>query len=283
MKFNICVVKPDGYLHSGAFAELAEVVGYGLQDLGHEVGINVNQYFSDATNVVIGCHLLPSEMINGLPSSTIVLNTEQVYKDDTLWNEKIYACANRYKIWDYSKKNLEKLEALGVHGGRFLQIGYHEKLTRLTKPMHQDIDVLFYGAVNERRHKVLSDLKKTGLRVEAVFGMYGAARDRLIERAKVVLNMHYYESKIFEIVRVFYLMANKKAVVSEVGQETSIDECYRAGVCGVPYESLVQSCIELVKDNDKRVDCESRAYQAIRVVPQAYCLKKLIGSYGDSI
>lgn len=54
MNFNICLVKPNGYVHSGAFLELAELVGYGLQDLGHSVAINVNRTFEDARNIFSG-------------------------------------------------------------------------------------------------------------------------------------------------------------------------------------------------------------------------------------
>ena len=43
---------------------------------------------------------------------------------------------------------------------------------------------------------------------------FGAGlRDDLIARAKVVLNINKHQAKIFEIVRVSYLMANAKAVV----------------------------------------------------------------------
>lgn len=277
MKFNICLIKPNGYIHSAAFAELAEVVGYGLKDLGCEVGINVNQFFADATNIVIGCHLLPDEIISQLSDSTIVLNTEQVYRDSMEWNYKIFAAAKRCRLWDYSKKNIEKFESLGIQGGRFLQIGYHSKLNRLVKAKEQDIDILFYGSINERREKILEGLESAGLKVEKIFGVYGSARDRLIERSKVVINLHYYDSKIFEIVRAFYLMANSKAIVSEVSQDTVIDECYREGVCGVPYDRLIESCIDLVKNQTRRELYERKAYEAIIKLPQSNCLVELVG------
>ncbi len=276
MRFNICLIKPSGYIHSAAFAELAEVVGYGLKDLGYEVGINVNQLFADATNIVIGCHLLPDEAISQLPSSTIVLNTEQIYRDNMEWNHKIFSAARRCRLWDYSKKNIEKLESLGIHGGRFLQIGYHPKLNRLIKRSEQDIDVLFYGSINARREKILEGLESAGLKVEKIFGVYGSVRDQLIERAKVVINMHFYDSKIFEIVRTFYLMANSKAIVSEVSQDTVIDECYRDGVCGVPYDRLIESCCDLVENKAARELYERKAYEVINMLPQSNYLAKLV-------
>jgi hypothetical protein len=82
-------------------------------------------------------------------------------------------------------------------------------------PEEEDLDVLFYGALNERRRRVLEDCLARGLRVEHLFGVYGAARDRFIARAKLVLNVHFYPTQIFEAIRVSYLLSNRKVVLSE--------------------------------------------------------------------
>src|ERR1700709_2566750 len=74
MNYNICIIKPQGYLHSAAFTELAELVGYGLKNLGHAVELNVNKTYHDATNIIIGCHLLEPSMIEQIPKSSIVIN-----------------------------------------------------------------------------------------------------------------------------------------------------------------------------------------------------------------
>jgi hypothetical protein len=55
------------------------------------------------------------------------------------------------------------------------------------------------------------------------FGAYGAGRDALVARSKIVLSMHYYEPAAFEIVRVAYLLANAKAVVAEVNPGETVD------------------------------------------------------------
>ena len=65
-------------------------------------------------------------------------------------------------------------------------------------------------------------------RVRAESGVRGAERDALIARARLVLNLHFYPTAIFELVRVSYLLANGKAVVAECGPETEIDADIRA-------------------------------------------------------
>ena len=79
-----------------------------------------------------------------------------------------------------------------------------------------------------------------GLTVKSLFGVYGKERDAWIERSKLVINHHYYQSQIFEVVRVFYLLTNSVAVVGEVNDTTSIDHIYKEGIHPVQYDGLVE-------------------------------------------
>ena len=58
--------------------------------------------------------------------------------------------------------------------------------------------------------------------------------------------MHYYDANIFELVRVSYLLANRKAVVAECNPGTEIDPDIADAVQLAPYEGLVGACVELV-------------------------------------
>lgn len=276
MNYSICLVQPNGYIHSAAFLELAELVGYGLQDLGHTAAINVNQTFVGARNIIIGCHLLDPAYIPKIPKDSIVINTEQVAADDTEWNSNIFKWVASFETWDYSARNLVKLSEVGVKNPKLLRLGYHPKLMRIPKSPVQDIDVLFYGSINERRKKVIDSLKATGLNVQAVFGVYGDERDKLISRSKVVLNLHFYSSQIFEVVRVFYLMTNAKAVVGEVGASTSVDEAYLEGIRLSDYDHLVQACVSVVAEDDMRRALEEKALATIQRLPQSKLLEPLI-------
>lgn len=277
MIYNVCIVKPDGYTHSAAFTELAELIGYSLQDLGHRTAIGTNQIFNDATNIIIGCHLLNPALIPNLPKSSIILNTEQVYSDSTEWNTNIFKWASAFETWDYSKRNIEKFrELLGHNKTKYMQIGYHPRLSRIKRTETQDIDILFYGSLNDRRQSIINLLRQAGLNVRAEFGIYGAERDELISRAKVVLNLHFYKSEIFEIVRVFYLMTNEKAVIGEVNQTTSIEPCYLEGIYRSDYNHLVESCIEVVRNNRLRKELEERALATIAKLPQKELIAQLL-------
>ena len=267
-RFNICLVKPDNYIHSYAFLELGELLYFSLQELGHDVSFGFNNMEPSASNVLIGCHLLDPSFIAQIPASTIILNTEQVY-GETDWNKPIFAWAKHFQIWDYSPKNITKFNQLGIDRTKLLKIGFQRELARLDSSTPKEIDVLFYGSVNERRKVILDRLEAKGLKVKVLFGVYGKDRDEWIERSKVVLNHHYYESQIFEIVRVFYLLTNSVAVVGEVNEATSIDAMYQDGILAAQYEDLVDSCVELVRNPQLRDQIQLKALQAISQYPQA--------------
>jgi hypothetical protein len=277
MDYNICIVRPPGYAHSGAFLELAEVIGYGLEDLGHTVHFNANNMMSDARNILIGCHLADPAVTDHVPNDTIVVNTEQIHVDEQPWNANIYRWTSKYETWDYSARNLAKLRSLGIDHARYLKPGFHPKLRRIPNDVEQDIDVLFYGTIGPRRAAVLDALQARGLTVGIVSGgIYGAERDAFIARAKVVLNLHHYASHIFEVVRAFYLMTNGKAIVGEVSPTTAIDPDYMDGFHAAPYDALVDACVALVRDADRRRHLEAAALETIRRHPQAQSIAPLL-------
>ena len=274
-QLNICLVKPDNYIHSYAFLELGELLYFSLKELGHEVSFGFNNIEPSAINILIGCHLLDPSLIAQIPSSTIILNTEQVY-GETDWNKPIFAWAKHFQIWDYSPKNIEKLNQLGIDRTKLLRIGFQKELVRLDLSGPKDVDVLFYGSVNERRKAIIDGLEAKSLKVKVLFGVYGKDRDEWIERSKVVLTHHYYESQIFEIVRVYYLLTNSVAVIGEVNDTTSIDSIYQEGIYASRYEDLISNCVELVSNQALRDQIQAKALRAISQYPQTLFTQEVL-------
>ena len=207
MKFNICIVQPKDYVHSMAFWELAELLLYSLHDLNHQAVIQFNKIDTDCKNILIGFHLLDIKYASQLPKNSVLINAEQ-FLGGTPWNENILQWIRSFEVWDYSAQNIEFFKTRGIENIKYLELGYQNELSRMKVKAVQDIDVLFYGSINDRRAKILDALKSSGLNVHASFGIYGKDRDDLIARSKLVLNLHYYDSEIFEVVRVFYLLSN---------------------------------------------------------------------------
>jgi len=251
-KFNICLVKPENYVHSYAFLELGELIHYSLKALNHDSTLAFNSTDSSSINILIGCHLLNPSLIPQIPKSTIILNTEQIYSDTTSWNDNIFRWAEKFTIWDYSNRNIEKFNQLGISHTKHFKIGYQKELTRLHTNTTKEIDVLFYGCINDRRKAILDGLVNAGLNVKVLFGVYGKERDHWIEKSKIVLNHHFYNSQIFEIVRVFYLISNSIPVVAEVNDTTSIETIYLNSIRAENYNNLIQGCLTLTLNTDLR-------------------------------
>lgn len=279
-KFNVVIISPAGYAHSAAFFELAETVVYGLRSLGYEAGISLNRFSSVAANIFLGAHLISGTTAHTVPRGSIVYNTEQVFEGSRWMRTELPHLIEMHETWDYSRRNIELLtDRLPASVLRYVPIGFVPQLARIEKAPLQDIDVLFYGSMSDRRAQIIEDLRSRNLNVVARIGCYGKERDALIARSKVVLNVHYYESKIFEIVRVSYLLSNRKAVVAEVDRETAMDPVYRDAVAGVPYTFLAATCAAMAADDARRAQLEERGFQIMSSISEADCLRTAIGQF----
>jgi len=275
MKFNICIIQPQGYIHSLAFLELAELLVYSLRDLNHEAALQFNKIDGTSKNILIGFHLLDIKYLDQVPKDTVLINAEQ-FLGGTPWNENILKWIHSFEVWDYSQQNIDVFKEMGLSNIKLLKLGYQKELTRIQKSSSQDIDVLFYGSINPRRASVLDALKNNNLHVHTSFGVYGKDRDDLIARSKIILNLHYYASEIFEVVRVFYLLSNAVTVVGEVNHTTTIDDLYRSAVIGAEYENLAQTCLNLLSNNESRIQKTQYGFELIQRYPQKLYTSQLL-------
>ncbi len=274
---NLVLIQPEGYAHSGALAELVETLIYGLYEAGVAHHFSFNELNPLCTNIVIGAHLLDEKSLHDLPAETIIYNSEQIDEKSTWINSDYLGVLRRCRVWDYSDANIEKLRSLSVSRIQHVPVGYVPQLTRIPRLAQQDIDVLFYGAINERRKNILEALISRGLRIEFLSGVYREERDHYIARAKLVINLHYYGAAVFETVRVSYLLANEVAVVTELDDSTKIDPDLREAVCGVPYERLADACVELINDTEKRAALARRGFELFSRHKETSILRRALG------
>jgi len=273
MNYNICIIKPKNYPHSDAFWELAELLTYSLRDLENDVVMCISEIFADRQNILFGAHLLTDF---DLPPSTIIFNTEQLSKGSEKWVQRIIDLGKKYIIVDYDDNNIKFLQQNGCKKVHKFQIGFHEKLNRIPRRKNKDIDVLFYGSAKERRRNLLNEISNSGLKVKHLFGVYGAQRDEYISRAKIVLNCHHFEAKIFEIVRVHYLVNNNIPVVSELHPDTKIEPFWNSIITGVKFENIAAECKKLSNDESIRKQSSEFAFNKFQEKSQSVFTKELI-------
>ena len=273
MNYNICIIKPKNYPHSDAFWELAELLTYSLRDLENDVVMCISEIFADRQNILFGAHLLTDF---DLPPSTIIFNTEQLSNGSEKWVQRIIDLGKKYIIVDYDYNNIKFLQQNGCKKVHKFQIGFHKKLNRIPHSKNKDIDVLFYGSAKERRRNLLNEISNSGLKVKHLFGVYGAQRDEYISRAKIVLNCHHFEAKIFEIVRVHYLVNNNIPVVSELHPATKIEPFWSSIINGVQFENIAAECKRLSNDESIRKQSSEFAFNKFQEKSQSVFTKELI-------
>ena len=275
-RVRLVTVRPPDYAHSAAFDELVSGFAAAFAALGTQVDTATNQFLGgEGMNIVFGAHLLSPTV--RLPPNSVIVNLEQMH--DGHFAQAYYIdLLQRHPVIDYSPRNVARIRELtGSEYVHSFRIGYTPVLSRIQSAPQQDIDVLFYGVVNERRRKIFDALVAAGLvAVTLSPGIYGAERDAFIARSKVVLNVHYYEDRIHELVRTSYLLANSKAVVSECEGDTEIDADIRAGILALPYAQLVEGCVALVRDEVRRAALERQGFEHFSKRDQAALLAEVL-------
>ncbi len=231
---KICVVSPLNYPHSQAFTDLARCLSAAFADLGMDVPV--------ANKIEKGAIILGANLLDGDYKDLIIYNLEQITPESPWVQSRYIDILKKNEVWDYSEINIAELKKMGIEA-KLVPIGYHECLKIEKKdPVY---DVLFYGSVNDRRAKILNELSSK-CKSFSVFGVYGHERDKLIAQSKIVLNLHYYDSKVFEIVRASPILASGINLISEIG---SGSEPFHSTDGFVPYDGLVDKCIESLDDD----------------------------------
>ena len=80
-----------------------------------------------------------------------------------------------------------------------------------------------------------------------------------------MLNVNYCTyARIFEIVRVSYLLANRKAVVADETAQTFVDPDIRPVIRFAPLSGVVDACRHLLASEKERVQLEEAGYAAMQ-------------------
>lgn len=271
-KFCIWIVTPEGYQHSRCFEEVALSLRDAFAVLGYDAPIVTDATEVRGTAITLGGHFLARIPH---PEDLIVYNLEQL-AGNAAWVVPDYLdTLKRFRVWDYSARNVAALAESGVRAA-LCGIGYMPSLTRIAPAPSKDIDVLFIGSMNPRRAEVLEHLMAQGAAVQVAFNLYGDNRDALIARAKIVLNVHFYPAKLFEIVRVSYLLANRVCVVSETGQDNELEAPFLGGVAFAGYGGLAPACLKLLGDPAARERIAERGFEQMRALSQVEMLRRAL-------
>ena len=167
----------------------------------------------------------------------LILNTEQLSKPSEL---KQLLDLGIHRIIDYSLGNIQYLSSHGIVG-RYLpyQVDRRE-IMDLPKTMDICFVGLFHGTY---RKKIITALKRAGKNVTVINNLWGEARDKILFRHKILVNIHYNGSyNVLEQLRINRCILNKIIVISE---QSSDDDMYylKSHIISVEYGELVSKAV----------------------------------------
>lgn len=267
------------------FQEEIAVFRASLSAIGHEVSYSENELLPDAINILFGAITVKTEEIRRLAKHVIIRNLEHVSPDAPCMFPRYIELLKSFPVWDYAHSNLSRLAEAGVALADYVPVCHAPILETITSAAEQDIDVYFYGNITERRAKALEAVRARGLNVVVsdLGGeeLYGTQRDSLIARSKVILNLGLYDNKyrVFEIVRVSHLLANGKAVVGEVSDNTDIEEDILSAIVSGTVDQLPELCETLVKDATYRRTIEQNARRVFQARNGAHIIGAAMTRY----
>jgi O-methyltransferase len=249
---HIWHVQAPGYSHHRAFDEVVQGLHASLARLGLNAPVVTGPTPGSGVPIVIGATLIAQNNQRiPLPPGSIIYNLEQV-EIDSPWMTDSYLDLLRHNVvWDYSAVNIRSLYAAKIWNVSYVPLRHEAELQKIQEAS-EDIDVLFIGSLNDRRHNILRAISDRGCAITTAFDVYGGERDQLLARAKIILNVHFYEARVFEVVRVSYLLANKRFVVSETGVDTAVEAEFAGGVAFGPSEELPDLCAAYLEDAQER-------------------------------
>lgn len=156
-----------------------------------------------------------------MPERYIAFQMEQTISSRWLTPEYMDVLRNAYAVLDYSLINIQYFKKNTDMGSMFyyLPVDY---LTGNRRAFEEpQYDVLFYGDVkNARRKAILEELGKY-FKIRVVTEVFGEKLYDEISRARIVLNLHYYDNAMLETTRLYEALSIGTAVIVS---ERSVDK-----------------------------------------------------------
>ncbi len=175
------------------------------------------------------------------PMKRIIFQLEQGNRTNYFTDGYMENLSESLAIFDYSSDNVQFLQDNGISYRDIfeLTIAPIADYMPAEKPVEKssDFDVLFYGAYNPRRNKILKRLRKE-FRVKSVSEVYGEEMCDIIRQAPVVVNIHFYEKALLETTRISDVLSLGTRVVSERGSDEDKNRDFDSTVRFCPMDDV---------------------------------------------
>lgn len=256
------------------YQEIIDSLLWGLRELGYDASYSPDSFRPGARHIIFRGDAARIPLLKELPADTIFYNLEQSYRLFTNSSdaeqhppliESFTYIKQNFELWDYSTKNIEAMSSIpSTKPNKYVPIGFAPIWECIKNQENQDIDVLIYGMPHDYRLEVFKALCQMGLKCLFLCGFYGAARDELIGRAKIILNLSSGETEsIFPVVRASYLLANRKLVLADFQPHLHYEIDMARAVLFCATENIPLACKHILDNDSERRQIEENGYNII--------------------
>jgi len=212
----------------------------------------------------------------------IEISTDYTKKGTWILNYGSYLTKIHHQVNQYIAVQTENLSVKGVPGymdflsgakevwdsssvGTSFRIGY-SKVWRLQMEEAKDIDILFYGSLNNTREKIINQIENvTNVKVTIVpIGCYGADVMKYIMRSKIVLSIHYHPNPLNDMARIAPLLSNKVFVIAQSGVDPWFNNLTDIVIGDV--DSIPQLCKQYLVDPERRIQMIDKGFEWIKTI-----------------
>lgn len=201
---------------------IAMLVQNSLQKMGVSATIITEEpeTYGEEVHIVI-C----PQMFKRFPGRYISFQMEQTVSSRWLSEEYFSALCNSYAIFDYSLVNINYFKTHTEFGKMFYYLPVDHLPGMQRENGGYQYDVAFYGDVNNpRRRRILEELSKD-FRVQIISEVFGEELYDELSKAKVIINIHYYENAMLETTRLYETLSlGRSIVVSERSSDPGEEE-----------------------------------------------------------
>ena len=252
------------------FQEVAKSLYQSLREFNFNVNIT-----DKLLNDVEDLHIIfgANDFLEFIPQKYIIYQLEQTNISENgekknLPEKYIHIMRKALAVWDYSQENIKYLEkTYNLKNLFYVPVLYSPTLQTITSfKINKPIDILFLGSLNKRRENIIKKLQMNKNYIIEVgnYNIWNEKRDYLVDRSKIVLNIHYYENSILETTRISYLLANKAFVISESGRDKILNNQMEGLIIFSSYNNLVDTCSNYLKNPELCLQIAENGYNQFK-------------------
>jgi hypothetical protein len=152
----------------------------------------------------------------------------QIEQTTSTWftPQYISSMRNSEKVWEFAMPNYKKyMNEISIDKVYYMPMPfykYYEYRSDMSDTPNDldknllsvEYDILFYGSINKRRSKILNKLSEK-YKIKTCINVFGEDIYAMIKKAKIILNIHFYEDATLESARFNEVLQFNRLIVSE--------------------------------------------------------------------